>query len=284
MEKSTDMRGKVCLVTGANSGIGKATALGLAKVGATVVMVCRDRNRGEAAKAQIKRESGGESVDLLVADLSSQASLRELADEFKRRYGRLDVLVNNAAAYRRERTTTADGLEAMFATNHLAPFLLTNLLLGPLRASGAARVLNITAPSTVKLMFDDLQGERRFSSLTAFGASKMGNLLFTFELARRLEGTGITVNAIHPGLVRSNLMREANVAIRFLSSLFSMPPERAAQSIVHLATAPEFAGKSGRFYRNGKEIKASAYAYDPDIGRRLWDESVRLTRLTNSTV
>jgi NAD(P)-dependent dehydrogenase (short-subunit alcohol dehydrogenase family) len=275
---SQNMQGKICMVTGANTGIGKAIALGLAHLGGTVVMVCRDQGKGQVAQAEIKTASDNQAVDLIIADLSRMASVRELAAQFKSKYPKLDVLVNNAAVYKSKRLLTPDGFETMFATNHLAPFLLTNLLLDSLQASGEARVLNISAPSTVQLNFEDLQGEKRFSSLNAFGATKMGNLLFTFELARRLEGHDVVVNAIHPGLVKSNLMREAPTPMRWITNLFSASPERAASGIVSVAAAPEFAGQSGRFYRDGKEISAPAYARDRDNQRRLWEVSAELTK------
>ncbi len=275
-----NLRDKTCMVTGASAGIGKATAMGLAKLGATVVIVCRDQARGEAASAEIRTASGNPAIELMIADLSALTSIRNLTAEFKRKRPKLDVLVNNAAIFRRTRTITPDGFESMFATNHLAPFLLTNLLLASLQASGAARVLNMTAPSTVKVDFGNLQGERRFSALSAFGASKMGNLLFTFELARRLEGTGVTVNAVHPGLVKSNLMREAPALMRWLTNLMSAAPDRAVEPIVTLAYAPEYAGQTGRFYHKGQAITAAAYAYDLNIQRQLWEVSAQLTGLS----
>jgi NAD(P)-dependent dehydrogenase (short-subunit alcohol dehydrogenase family) len=281
LKAADQLRDKVCLVTGANAGIGKALALDLAKSGATIVMVCRDQTRGAAAQADIQRESGNDAVELLLADLSALAAVRSLATMFKAKYSKLDVLINNAAVYLRTRTLTPDGLETMFATNHLAPFLLTNLLLDSLQAGGAARVVNITAPSTAKIDFDNLQGEQRFSSLSAFGATKMGNLLFTFNLARRLDGRAVTVNAVHPGLVKSNLMHEAPAPLRWVTGLISANPDRAVEPIVRLAYALEYAGQTGRFYRNGKPITAHAYAYDQDIQRRLWNVSAQLVGLSN---
>ena len=275
-----NLRDKTCIVTGANAGIGKAIAVGLAHLGATVVMVSRDRMRGEAASTEVRTASGNPSVELMIADLSSPTSIRNLTAEFKLKHPKLDMLVNNAAVFTRTRTITSDGVELMFATNHLAPFLLTNLLLEPLKASGAARVLNITAPSTVKIDFDNLQGERRFNALNAFGATKMGNLLFTFELARRLADSGVAVNAVHPGLVKSNLMREAPALLRWFTTLMSAAPDRAVEPIVRLAYAPEFTGQTGRFYHKGKEIHADAYAYDPNVQRQLWDVSAKLTGLS----
>jgi NAD(P)-dependent dehydrogenase (short-subunit alcohol dehydrogenase family) len=271
------MEGRICLVTGGTSGIGRATARTLAASGSTVKIVARDPARGQATVNDIRRATGNDTVDVLVADLSSQASIRALADTFRREHDRLDALVNCAGAFFRERRLTLDGLEMTFALNHLAYFLLTNLLLDLLRRSRSARILNVTAPATTKIDFDDLQRERRYRPFTAFGASKMANLLFTFELARRLADAGITVNAVHPGRVRSNIMREAPAPFRVLTQLLSRSPGRAGVAIADLATAPEFAGKTGRFYRDEKEIRASAYAMDAGVQQRLWRVSEELT-------
>ncbi len=267
----TDMQGKVCLVTGANAGLGKATAIGLAKLGATVFLGCRDKQRGELAQAEIRAASGNEHVDLLLVDLAVQDSVRVMAAEFKKKYDLLDVLINNAAVFKSGRTVTADGLETMFATNHLGPFLLTNLLLERLKTSAPSRILTITAPSTTKLNFDDLQGEKKFSAFQAFGASKACNLLFTYELARRLKGTGVSANAIYPGLVKSALMKEAVVPVRWLTSLISTDPEKAAEAVVYYASSPEVEGKTGLFFKGRQVIESSAYTKDEAVQRRLWD-------------
>jgi len=243
----------------------------------TVTIVARDRAKGEATVEEIRRATENDRVDALVADLSSQQSIREVADAFCREHDQLDVLVNCAGAFFRKRHVTVDGLEMTFALNHLAYFLLTNLLLEPLKRSGSARVLNVSAPATTRIDFDDLQGERRYRPFTAFGASKVVNLMFTFELPRRLAGTGITVNAIHPGRVRSNIMREAPAPFRLLTRLVSCSPQRAGVAIADLATSPEFAGRTGRFFRDGKEIRASAEAMDVGLQLRLWEVSEALT-------
>lgn len=274
LPRATD---RICLITGATSGIGRATAQALAEMGATTVLVARDPSRGEAILEGIRRATGNDRIEVLIADLSSQASIREMAGAFRREHDRLDVLVNCAGAFFRERRVTVDGLEMTFALNHLAYFLLTDLLLDPLRRSGSARVLNVSAPATTKIDFDDLQGERRYRPFTAFGASKVANLMFTFELARRLEGTGITVNAVHPGRVRSKIMREAPAPFRLLTQLVSGSPEPAGAAIAHLATSSRFAGKTGRFYRDGKEIRPPEYAMSVEVQRRLWDVSEPLT-------
>jgi NAD(P)-dependent dehydrogenase (short-subunit alcohol dehydrogenase family) len=270
------MEPKVCMVTGASSGLGLAAATALAGRGQSVVMVCRDRSRGEAARARVSAMSASGSVELAFADLSSKASIRAFAREFGQTHGGLDVLINNAAVFTRTRTLTVDGLETMFATNHLGPFLLTNLLLELLKAGVPSRVINVTAPSSSKLDLDDLQGERRFRALTAFGRSKMCNLLFTYELARRLEGTGLSVNAFHPGLVRSTLMAEAPTLLRVPLRLVSAPPEKAAMALAQVAVAPDMQGISGRFFKGTKEIRSSPYSRDPTVQARLWEASEQL--------
>src|SRR5215211_2533409 len=195
------MGNRVCLITGATSGIGKATAMGLANMGASVVMVGRDRGRGEAVMAEIKEKSGNTSVDLMLADLSSQEEIRRLADVFKEAYPRLDVLINNAGVFRSKRITTADGIEMTFAVNHLAYFLLTNLLLDLLKQSAPSRIINVSSAAQFygKFEFDNLQGERKYGGVAAYNNSKLANVLFTRELARRLDGTKVTANCLHPG-------------------------------------------------------------------------------------
>ncbi len=273
------MKDKIALVTGATGGIGKATALALAKTGMTVVMVARDSQRGEAARQAIIQQSGNPNSHLLLADLSRYASIQQATDQFKAQFSRLDILINNAGVYKSTRVLTSEGLETMFATNHMGYFWLTHLLRDSLSAS--ARILNVTAPSTVALNFEDLQGEQKFSSLMAFGASKMANLLFTFALARQLEGTDITTNAIHPGLVRSGILQEANLMIRLLTRLASRAPEKTAQTLAQLATDAQFAGKNGCFFhagKQGKELQPPAYALDPANQQRLWEISLGLLR------
>jgi NAD(P)-dependent dehydrogenase (short-subunit alcohol dehydrogenase family) len=265
------------LVTGATSGIGRAAALGLARLDAAVLLVARDRARGEATAAAVVRATGNERVVLHHADLSVQADVRRLAEEVGRRVERLDALVNSAAVFTRRRALSADGIELMFATNHLAPFLLTNLLLGPLRAAAPASVVTVTAPATTRLDFDDLQGARRFRALHAFGATKMANLLFTFALARRLAGSGVAVNAYHPGIVRTGLMREAPPPLRWLTGAanpFARTPEQAAAGLVRLAA--DAGDVSGRLVKDGRPIAAPAYADDKRVQERLWAESARL--------
>ena len=276
----TDMQGIICLVTGSTSGLGKATAFALAQQRATVILGCRDRQRGEAVLAEIKKASPAASAELLLLDLSVQHSIRSAVAEFEKRHDHLDVLINNAAAFQRQRTLTADGYETMFATNHLGPFLLSNLLLPRLETATAARILNVTAPSTTRIAFEDVQGERKFSAMHAFGASKAANLLFTYDLARRLAGTHVTVNAFFPGLVKTPLMREAPVPLRWLNPLFGQAPESVAQSLVSCVSSPEVQTMTGMFFnKDGKSIASSPYTRDREVQRRLWETSLALAPL-----
>lgn len=280
----TDMQGKICLVTGSTRGLGKATAFALAQQHATVILGCRDLPRGEAVLAEIKAASPAATVDLLLLDLSVQHSVRTAVTEFEKRYDHLDVLITNAAVFKRQRTLTADGYETMFATNHLGPFLLTNLLLERLKASPAARILTVTAPSTTKIAFEDLQAERKFSALQAFGASKAANLLFTYDLARRLASTNVTVNAFYPGLVNTSLMREAPAPLRWLNSVFGQAPERVAQSLVYYASSPEVQAMTGLFFNKGRRaIDSSPYTKDRAVQQQLWEASMALAPLDEVT-
>jgi NAD(P)-dependent dehydrogenase (short-subunit alcohol dehydrogenase family) len=280
------MENKVFVVTGATSGIGKALALDLAKTGQTVVLVARDPDHGGAVLKEIALATQNPNLDVQLCDLSILSSVRNLAEILRSKYPRIDVLINNASVYKTKRVVTVDGLEEMLAANHLGPFLLTNLLLewlqAAVQANGSARVLNITAPSTVPLNFDDLQSERNFNSLKTFGATKMANLLFTFALARRLENSGVTANAIHPGLTRSGLMDEASIFMRLFTWLASKPPAQASEWIVQAATAPEFEKVTGKFLYHGKQIEAPAYAYDTQAQERLWKMSDELTALSST--
>jgi retinol dehydrogenase-14 len=282
MEKT--MSGKVCLITGASSGMGKVTALELAKRGATVVMVCRDPARGEAARSEITAASSNPSVDLLLADLSSQQAIRQLAQEFRAKYERLHVLVNNAGGIYGSRTLTADGLELTFALDHLAYFLLTNLLLDVLRQSAPARIVNVSSDAhrMGPINFDNLQGDRRYFGLRAYGQAKLANIIFTYDLARRLEGTGVTVNCMYPGFVRTNFgRRNAGIYSVFVAvfSRLMKTPEKGAETIVYLASSPAVEGVSGKYFINGKEARSSKISYDEGMARRLWEVSAQLTGL-----
>jgi retinol dehydrogenase 14 len=277
--------GKTCLVTGATSGIGRATATGLARLGADVVLVARDPAKGEATAAGIEAATGNPRIELLEADLSSQASIRHLADEFTGGHDRLHVLVNNAGGYFATRHTTVDGLELTFALNHLAYFLLTNLLLDVLRASAPARIVNVSsgAQATGDIQLDDLQFERRYRGRVAYSQTKLANVLFTYELARRLEGTRVTVNCLHPGVVRTNFGRDDETPMmRLLTPLvrpFMRTPEQGAETPVYLAASPEVEGVTGRYFAKKQQKRSSPRSYDVELGRRLWEVSEQLTEL-----
>ena len=275
---------KVCLITGATSGIGKATAMGLANMGASVVMVGRDRGRGVAAMAEIKERSGNASVDLILADVSSQKEVRRLADEFKEAHPRLDVLINNAGVFRSERITTADGIEETFAVNHLAYFLLTNLLLDTLEAGAPSRIVNVASADhgNATIDFDDLQGEKGYTGAKAYSRSKLANVLFTYELARRLRGTGVTVNCLHPGVVGTNLGSGVSGAfgfvVRALRPLMKSP-KKGAETSVYLAASPEVEGSSGGYFVKKAEARSSDASHDERLAARLWEVSAELTNL-----
>jgi NAD(P)-dependent dehydrogenase (short-subunit alcohol dehydrogenase family) len=279
------MDGRVCLITGATSGIGKATAMGLANMGAGVVMVGRDRGRGEAALAEIEEGSPNASVDLMLADLSSQEEILRLADEFKEAYPRLDVLINNAGVIRSKRVTTADGLEMTFAVNHLAHFLLTNLLLDVLKANAPSRIINVASGEQRNgtIDFDDLQGEKEYKTAKAYGQSKLANVLFTYELSRRLQGTGVSVNCLHPGAgVRTNLGSGVSgvfaFTVRALTPLMKSP-EKGAETSIYLASSSEVEGLSGGYFVKKAEARSSDASYDERLARRLWEVSADLTKV-----
>jgi NAD(P)-dependent dehydrogenase (short-subunit alcohol dehydrogenase family) len=279
------MQGKVCLVTGATSGIGLVTARELARCGARVVLAGRSSARCQAAVAQIQTETGNHEVEALLGDLSSQQQVRELAQKFRDRHPRLDVLVNNAGGMWMKRQLSADGLEMTFAVNHLAYFLLTHLLLEPLRAAAPARVVNVSSEAHRKatLDFDDLQGERRYNGWRQYCRSKLMNLLFTYELARRLDGTGVTANALHPGWVATGFASNNGWRGRlwqFVARCLALGPEEGARTVVYLASSPEVAGVSGRYFVKEREVPSSPASRDEGAARRLWQVSLGLTDLS----
>ncbi|MGZ4664821.1 MAG: SDR family oxidoreductase [Frankiaceae bacterium] len=282
------MNGRTVLVTGGTGGIGKATATALAALVARVGIVGRDRQRGEAAAQDITRAAPAAAVNVFVTDLSAQAAVRRLAAEVLATYPRLDVLVNNVGGSWAHRQVTADGLEHTFALNHLAPFLLTHLLRDRLIASAPARVVTVAsqAQRMGRVDFDDLQGERSYSGQRAYSASKLANLLFTYELARRLDGAGVTANAVHPGVVATRFGAEDEQPwfrlLRPVIRPLMKSPERGARTPVLLASAPELAGVTGRYFANGHPIRSSKASYDLDLQRQLWEVSERLVGIDAS--
>jgi len=284
---SINMSGRICMITGASSGIGKATALELARMGATVVLVCRDRNRGELVLDEIRQKHGNSPADLLVADLLSQNSIRSLASQYIEKYEHLHVLINNAGAFFTRRRVTADGIERTFAVNYIAHFLLTNLFLDVLKRSAPARIINVSGShhSKATINFDDLQGERHYSGSHAIAQSKLAEILFTHDLARRLEGTRVTVNSLHPGVVATNLVDKDEDFPRLFKYLYKFikpflkSPAKGAETTIFLASSPEVEDVTGQYYVNKKIIKSSLESYDMATAERLWAVSASLTGL-----
>ena len=281
------MKGKVCLVTGANSGIGKQTAMELARMGANVVMVCRNEERGARAMSEIMRKTSSNSVDLMIADLSSQNQIRRLAHKFQDRYQRLDVLINNAGIAVDKREENSNGIEMILAVNYLAPFLLTHLLLDTLKISAPSRLINVSSfvhRWTKGINFDDLQAEEKFSAIQVYAQSKLAILMFTYELARRLEGTGITVNALNPGLVKTNLGHDLTgvfkVLEKVLKSTLGITSEKGARTSIYLASSPEVEGITGQYFFKQKSKRSSRASYDQEAWLRLWEISEELTGLS----
>jgi NAD(P)-dependent dehydrogenase (short-subunit alcohol dehydrogenase family) len=280
------MAGRVCLVTGANAGIGKATAFGLANIGATVVMACRSRDRGEAALAEIKQKNGKDSISLLVADLASQASIRKLAEDFRGQHPALHVLINNAGIIPRKRLLSEDGFETQFAVNHIAPFLLTNLFQDVLKSSVSARIVTVASDMHrgATIDFDDLQSERSYSPTQVYSRTKLANVLFTCELAKRLQGTKVTANCLHPGVVATNLLADAMGIPRPLKSttrLMGTSPEKGAKTSIYLAASPAVEGISGKYFVRQKAVESSKASYDENLASRLWRVSAELTGLSD---
>jgi retinol dehydrogenase 14 len=282
-DDSTLMAGKTVLITGGTGGLGRATAEGLARMGARVAITGRDPARTRAVAAQIAASTGNPAI---AADASSQAEVRRLAGEILDAYPRLDVLVNNVGGFWATRRVTADGLEHTFAVNHLAGFLLTDLLLERLKASAPARVISVSSGAQMmgRLDFDDLQGERQYSGQKAYNQSKLANVMFTYELARRLEGTGVTANVLHPGVVRTAFAAEDpsglwKVMIPLMRPLMKSPA-KGADTAIYLASSPDLEGVTGKYFVNRKPRTSNKLAYDTAIAARLWQASEDLVART----
>jgi len=286
------MSGKICVVTGANSGIGKETALGLAQMGARVIMVCRNAEKAKAALEEIRRESGSSQVDLLIADMSSQASVQALVEQIQQKYPRLDVLVNNAGGAAPARTLSADGIEMTLATNHLGAALLTLLLLDLLKASAPSRIVNVSsteAQRPARLDTNDLQFERRkYSAVAAYRQSKLLMNAFTFELARRLAGTGVTANCLHPGAVATNIWNPDLLApligrlIVAVVKPFMLNSKQGAAVSLYLATSPEVAQVSGEYFVKSKPAKSNPLSRDPKLMAEVWQCTAKMTSLPSA--
>ncbi len=278
-----DMQGKTVLITGANQGIGKASAVALGKMGARLVLVCRNADKGRATIAELEGE-GVRGAELITCDLGSQADVRRAAAEFKAGHERLDVLLNNAGLLVTSKRTTVDGIEETFAVNHLGPFLLTNLLLDVVKATPAARVVNVSSEAhrSGKMVWEDLAFETRsYRAFTAYCQSKLCNILFTRELARRLQGTGVTANCLHPGVVASGFGQTyggfMSVLIR-IAHPFMITPEEGARTQVWLASSPDVEGVTGKYFAKCKERAPTSAALDDAAAAKLWGLSEELTR------
>lgn len=275
------VEGATILLTGATSGIGRAAAIGLAVRGSSLVLPVRDRARGEQV-AVLARQAGARSVEIIDCDPSLISSVRKAAAEFKRRHNHLDVLINDAAVFLSSRSVTPQGHERMFATNYLGAFLLTNLLVDELAAAAPSRVINVTAPATTAPDPEDLESERGFRPALAFGRSTAAKLLFTYALSRRLHARGVSVNAYHPGVTRSGLMRDAPILMKVIGAVLSArarTPERAAAGLIDLALSPAFQDVTGQLIHDGKPIKAP-FIEDRQAQERLWTASENLIRVS----
>jgi len=288
MADTHPMTGKTVLITGGTGGIGRATAIRLASMGAQVGVTGRNTGRAQRAAAEIASESGNGAVDAFGADMSSQAEVRRLADEVLAAYPRLDVLINNVGGFWSHRHVTADGLEHTFALNHLAPFLLTSLLLERLLASAPARIVTVSsgAQSMGEIDFDDLMGERKYSGQHAYNQSKLANVMFTYELARRLAGTGVTATALHPGMTNTAFSAEdpsrAFAPLVKIMRPFMKKPERGADTPVYLASSPQAEGLTGQYFANRESKQSNKSSYDTEATARLWRVSADLVGLSSN--
>lgn len=284
-ESTPTMDGKICLVTGATSGVGRVTAQALAQQGATVVVGARDAGRGAHTVDRIKQATGNPAVQWVLADLSVQTQVRQLAAEIQRRFSHLDVLINNAGAIFNTRRLSADGIEMTFALNHLGYFLLTHLLLDALKTRPAARIVNVASNAHWhgRLDFDDIQGERRYGGWRAYCQSKLANIIFTYELARRLVDSGVTANTLHPGFVATRFgLNNRGWFSMFIkvAQLAAISPAAGAETMIYLTTSPQVASVSGQYFVKKSAVPSSQASYDQIAAQRLWQLSVALTGLT----
>lgn len=283
------MNEKRLLITGATNGIGRSAALALAKMGAEVIIVGRNEQKTRRVLDELKTSSGSDRLDMLIADLSSIEQIRKAADEFRGRYERLDVLLNNAGAIFPKYQESADGLEMTFALNHISYFLLTHLLLDNLKQTaqrqGEARIINVSSSAHRGAQFDRIDEASAYSSLRSYGKSKLANVLFTYDLARRLEGTGVTVNAVHPGLVDTGFGSEfkgfLGWLIKVLQKTIARSPEKGAETLVYLASSPDIKGIDAKYWKDKKQVASSKASFDVDQQRRLWTLSGEITGIAS---
>ena len=277
------MNGKVCMITGANSGIGKETARELSRMGATIIMLCRNEKKGKVSLEDIKSDTKNDKIELFIADLEKPETIKQMVKKFKEKYDRLDVLVNNAGLILLKHQLNENGIERTLAINHIGHFILTSLLLDLLKASAPSRIINVSSAghTMAKLNFDDLMLKKKFGPLRAYGNSKLANLLFTYELSRKLEDTNVTVNAVHPGWVRSNFGQpDTNKFVNFfymLMSPFMINPQKGARTSIYLASSPEVKQTTGKYFTKCKAIKSSKLSYNPEVQRKLWEITEKLT-------
>lgn len=280
---AVEMAGKICLITGGSDGIGKVAALELAKQGARVVLICRNPQKGKAVVEEIKEKSQNPKVDLLIADLSLQREVRRVAKEFLEKYDALHVLLNNAGALFLKREVTEEGLELSFALNHMAYFTLTDLLLDTLKKSAPARIINVSSEAhrVGKIDFDDLQGERGYKGFRAYAASKLANIMFTYTLAEKLSGTGVTVNCLHPGTVGSAFGLNNGGVFGFLAKLarpLMLTSEKGAETSIYLASSHEVEGVSGKYFAKKAPRRSSKASYNKEVAQKLWEVSEKIAR------
>ncbi len=277
-----ELKNKIVLITGANSGVGKATSIELAKTGAEVIMLCRSKERGEEALTDVRKASGSDKVHLMLCDLASLHSIMSFCQEFKSCFNRLDILINNAGVILPGKRFTKDGFELQFGVNHLGHFLLTTELLDLIIKSAPARIINVSsgAHKVGKINFNDINLDKGYSLIKAYSRSKLANILFTYELARRLEGTGVTANCLHPGAVASQMgvNRETGFGTMIMAILrpFFQTPLEGARTSIYLATSKEVEGVTGKYYYKCKPIPSSKQTYDQHLAKKLWDKSEEL--------
>ncbi len=267
------MVNKTVLITGATGTIGKATAIELAKNNCKLILLGRNPEKLSATKVEIEKITGNKEIDFAVADLSEPESVKKVVEEIKQKYSSLSALINVAAIFKKNHLENSQGNELMFATNHLGPFYLSNALIDLLKAGAPSKVITVTAPSVSKINFEDVSGKKKFSAgfMGAFGASKMMNLMFTYALAGRMEGTGISAMAYHPGLVKSDLTIEMPAILNFIFKQIASKPDKAAKTLCNFAIDDKFQNTNGKFFRyDGKEIKSNKYSYDKDLQEKLW--------------
>jgi NAD(P)-dependent dehydrogenase (short-subunit alcohol dehydrogenase family) len=282
------MKGKVCIVTGSNSGLGKETALALAQMGAAVVMVVRNKERGERAREEIVKKSGNSSVDVMVCDLSSLDSIRKFSEDFKEKYNRLDVLVNNAGAFFSKRQTTADGFEKTLMVDYLGQVLLTHELLTLLKSSAPSRIVNVSSSlhRVGSVDFEDLQNEKNYNKSRPYADAKLMLVMFTYELARRLEGIGVTVNALHPGFVATNIGENAGGLLSKITFKLMRPlqlsAKKGAETQIYLSSSDEVKGVTGKYFVKKKEVKSAPISYIQNVQKQLWDKTMDMLKLSHA--